>query len=488
MPMKQLVRMMEIGKSVAEFDQSLDKYFVETETFRALVGGQVDIIAGDKGTGKTALYRILKKRYAQIPELANVEVLSGFNPSGNPIFQRIAQQNVLTEGQYITVWKAYLLSLIGNWLLELYDGAFTGTLEQLDRLLRTTDLRSVDDTPVTVFSRISNTVSRFLNPKSAEVAMTLSETGIPIVTPRVEFGEGAPRVSEVAEVRHEDALGLLNRALTESEIDAWVVLDRLDEAFVGFPETEVPALRALLRTYLDLLEFERIKLKLFVRNDLFRKIVRGGFVNLTHVNARKIEIVWDEEDLMSLLCRRIRDNEELVDRLSAGNISDEELFYRVFPQQVEVGERKPTTWVWMMGRIRDGNNLKPPRNLIDLVSKARESQLRREERSGREFEEDLPLVEADSIKRALSRLSEERVQDTLLAEVGDLQPTIERFRGGKAEHNVDTLARILGIGAGEVYTAIRPLVDLGFLESVGENYKIPMLYRDGLEITQGKAF
>jgi hypothetical protein len=34
----------------------------------------------------------------------------------------------------------------------------------------------------------------------------------------------------------------------------------------------------------------------------------------------------------------------------------------------------------------------------------------------------------------------------------------------------------------------KPLIELGFLEEVAGNFKIPMLYRGGLEITQGKAF
>jgi hypothetical protein len=34
---------------------------------------------------------------------------------------------------------------------------------------------------------------------------------------------------------------------------------------------------------------------------------------------------------------------------------------------------------------------------------------------------------------------------------------------------------------------IRPLIQLGFLTEVGSNFKIPILYRAGLEITQGKA-
>jgi hypothetical protein len=144
----------------------------------------------------------------------------------------------------------------------------------------------------------------------------------------------------------------------------------LDEAFQGFPNVETPALRALFRTYLDLLEFSRLRLKLFVRRDLFRKIVKGGFVNLTHVNARKIEIVWDEDDLMNLLCQRLRESGEVLQSLGIANATNAAIFARVFPEQIDIGERKPTSWSWMMSRIRDGNHIKPPRNLIDLIGKA----------------------------------------------------------------------------------------------------------------------
>ena len=90
--------------------------------------------------------------------------------------------------------------------------------------------------------------------------------------------------------------------------------------------------------------------------------------------------------------------------------------------------------------------------------------------------------------RALARLSAERVEDTLLAEAGDSAGAIDEFRGGKAEHNAATLKAVLGVGQKNLKVAIQPLVDLGFLEQTGETWKIPILYRDGLEITQGKAF
>jgi hypothetical protein len=268
-----------------------------------------------------------------------------------------------------------------------------------------------------------------------------------------------------------------------------LVLDRLDEAFTGYPQTETPALRALFRTYLDLGEFDRIKLKMFVRKDLFRKVTQGGFVNLTHINAKKIEIVWDDQDLLNLLIRRVKSNQDFVGTAQLQDNSNEEVFYLLFPDQVEEGSRRPKTLDWMLSRIRDGNNVKPPRNLIELVTKAREEQLRAEDREEpRDFEPGQVLINSEAIKNALGRLSKDRVEDTLMAESGEYQEYIERFRDGKAEHNLSSLAATLGLTGGEAIAALRVLLDMGFLERTGDTYKVPMLYRDGLNITQGKAF
>src|ERR1035438_1478954 len=135
MEIKSLLRRLDLGNSVAEFDEALDRYFVETEAFRALALDKADIIAGEKGTGKTALYRVFKKRYTATTELKQVEVVAGFNPAGNPVFQRLAWVSPLAEGQYVSIWKTYLLSLIGNWVLELYGSQATDRMWELESLL-----------------------------------------------------------------------------------------------------------------------------------------------------------------------------------------------------------------------------------------------------------------------------------------------------------------------------------------------------------------
>lgn len=491
MSVSELLRVLNLGKSVAEFDEGLDRYFVDTETFRKLTRDDADIIAGDKGTGKTALYRTLRSRYTQIPELGKTEIVTGFNPQGNPVFQRLSQIPPLGEGEYIAIWKLYVFSLVGNWLLELYEGSHTERMRRLDELLGQSGLRSIDDNATTVFSKLVNMVQRLFSPKSAEIAVGMSESGYLQVVPKLEFEptqEGAGSAIDPIRIPVEEYLALLEKTLVEAELTTWTVLDRLDEAFQGYPNVEVPALRALFRTYLDMQAYPHCKLKIFVRRDVFRKIIKGGFVNLTHINSRKLEIRWDEDDLRNLLIRRVRDSAEFAAALEIDGDSDETVFYKIFPDQVRQGEKQSKTWKWMMSRIRDGNDIKPPRNLIDLVEKAREAQIRAEERDPHDLASGSPVISADAIAKAQRQLSETRVEDTLLAEAAELAPLIEKFRNGKAEHNLASLTETLGVTADEVKSTIKPLQELGFLEEIGSTYKVPMLYRDSLRITQGKAF
>ena len=468
---------------MAEFDDMLKDYFIATEPFNALVNNRVDIIAGDKGTGKTAIYKAIQQRYSKIKELNGIEVIPGFNITGNPIFQRLTHEQILTEAQYASFWKAYILSLIGNWIITIFGSDANQNLKKLNEVLIQTGLKSLDETPSTVFSKLVNLVRKAF-PSSAEISFTFSETGIPIITPKVNF-ENKSEIQE--EIPHEDALRLLNTCLESIDWSVWVVLDRLDEAFQGFPQIEIPALRALFRTYLDMNEFSNISLKLFVRRDLFRKITKGGFVNLSHINSRKIEIVWDDEDILSLFCKRLRENEKLLGK-SIKEISDIELFYRIFPRQIDPGDRKPETWNWIISRIRDANNVKPPRNIIDLINKAREAQIRKEDRANREFISGNILIESDSIKKGLERLSTDRVEDTLLAEANEYAEYIEKFRGNKSEYDFDSIKSLFKLSKEKTQVIIKELSDIGFLESLGTSYKIPMLYRDGLNIVQGKSF
>jgi hypothetical protein len=175
--------------------------------------------------------------------------------------------------------------------------------------------------------------------------------------------------------------------------------------------------------------------------------------------------------------------------LDLKDADDNAIFYKIFPEKVDQAERKPTTFNWMMSRIRDGNDVKPPRNLIDLANYAREKQIQIETRSPRVLSGGEVLILSEAIRGAQEKLSEQRVTDTLFAEAGDEASNyVAKFRRAKAEHNKKTLEDTLELKGDSLNAAIRLLMEIGFLEEQKNSWKIPMLYRDGLDITQGKAF
>lgn len=117
-----------------------------------------------------------------------------------------------------------------------------------------------------------------------------------------------------------------------------------------------------------------------------------------------------------------------------------------------------------MARIRDGNGVKPPRNLIDLAKMARDEQLKTETRSPRAFSADEPRIAADAIRKALGTLSAQRVEDTLIAEAGaENAALIQKFRRAKAEQNIDSLFEVLGLRGENLQLGVRQLVEIGFL-------------------------
>jgi len=88
-------------------------------------------------------------------------------------------------------------------------------------------------------------------------------------------------------------------------------LDRLDERFRVFfslrPKCSTPRLFRTTLIYWS----SRDQTEDLCAPRPFRRIIQGGFVNLTHVMHAKQRIVWDEDDLLSLLCRRMREKAHL---------------------------------------------------------------------------------------------------------------------------------------------------------------------------------
>ena len=306
--------------------------------------------------------------------------------------------------------------------------------------------------------------------------------------------DGAPPAiwtTKPEEVDFPALLEMIVAALNASKRRCWILVDRLDAAFIDNPPLERKALRCLLIAYKDFMGHKPLRLKLFFRTDLYDTVVHDqGFRELTHVADRASPpIIWEPDKLLQMIMQRFAVNDPVCERygFDRATIDDPDVrqaaFFSVFPGQIDVGQKKGDSWTWICNRIRDGNGVRTPRDLHGLVSKA--AQKEREQLVLGNGNDAPELISAGAVKAGLSDLSGDKINTSLVAENPSLGPSIKFFTKQKAEQNSHTLEKLLGKDWANI---VDQCVRIGFLEKLSDSWKVPMLYRDGLDIVQGAAF
>jgi hypothetical protein len=321
-------------------------------------------------------------------------------------------------------------------------------------------------------------------------------TGTPVVSGKISIGEPTDDARKKGARSLDELFSLLDSSLKEADFRAWVLLDRLDVAFIDNHTLEENALRALMRVYSDIRNYDSISLKIFIREDIWKRITYAGFREASHI-TRFVVLGWDRLSLLNLLMRRALSNDLIVGEFGINTeevlkdaSAQEALFGRLFPAQVEQGERKSSTFDWMINRCADGTKKTAPRELVHLLNCLREQEARRLERGGT-LPPDDQLFDRSVFKQALPTVSETRLYQYLYAEYPAYRRYIEMLDRQKTEQTPASLAGLWGSNVGGAIKTARELVALGFFEERGTReeptFWVPFLYRDALRMVQGKA-
>ncbi len=497
MSKRQVLECTTFGHRIAEEEvDELANYFVETEDWRRIYAGDVDIVYGPKGSGKSAIYSLLLKRREELFD-RDVLIIPAENPRGAPAFADLKVDPPTTERGFVALWKVYLLALTANALRE-YG---IGTEEARTVVEALEDARIIDRDGLNLRSVLKNVqrfVRRLIQAESVEGGVSIDpNTGTPMgLSGKITLAEPSPEVRDMGVLSVDSLFEKANAALEDVGFAVWLVIDRLDVAFADTHELERNALRALFRTYLDLLPMSAIRVKVFLRSDIWQHIVDEGFREASHI-TRAITIRWDSPSLLNLVIRRILRNEairiyyEVDEGGTLGDIrAQEKLFYRVFPDKVDAGSKKPMTFDWMLSRTQDGSQQPAPRELIHLLSSLREQQLRRLE-LGLDEPPDEHLFDRQTFKDALPEVSRTRLEQTLYAEYPSLKPYLVRLQGEKTQQRTDTLSATWDVPPDQALTLANKLAEVGFFEKRGSKedpeFWVPFLYRDALGMVQGSA-
>lgn len=485
------------GDRVAESEaKKLKDYFVKTEPWRKAIAGDIDIFYGPKGSGKSAIYSLLHENVNQLFQ-RQILFVAAENPQGATVFRDITRDPPTSEEEFVLLWKLYFLCLAADSCRDF--GITNRRIGRVTKQLIEAGLLSDKKTSLSrLFSSAVAYVKRYFRPESVEAgpkidAATGSITGFSF---KVTFGVGTNSTKQLGVESLESLLDETSTGLAEENYHLWLGIDRLDVAFAENDELETNALRALFKTYLDFQSVDRLCPKVFLRTDIWRNITQQGFREASHI-TRTLTINWTEASLLNLIMRRLLQSDLLCveyeidkERVLSELSQQKALFYRIFPEQVDIGAKKPSTFDWMLSRTADGSGDTTPRELIHLLNEMTREQLQNLG-IGDDAAPGDRLYSGSAIKASLAPVSRARLEQTLYAEYPSLKPFIEALREHKATQFASTLARIWKVDEQEATRIANSLVDVGFFERSASlekaEYWVPFLYRDVLELVQGQA-
>jgi hypothetical protein len=158
-------------------------------------------------------------------------------------------------------------------------------------------------------------------------------------------------------------------------------------------------------------------------------------------------------------------------------------FYKVFVSSVHRPPNQSPTLRWIYNHTKDGRGVVTPRDVILLLTRA--IQWQRDAFRRAPTEETVQLISGSAIGYGLAEMSKEKRTNYLEAEFPHKWGEIKKLVGGGTEYSGTAMRRLFGK---QHQVAEEDLISMGVLEratKAGENtFRVPFLYRHGLECTQ----
>lgn len=490
-----LLDQFDIGASTAEKDPLLETAKIETQEFHDLYfHDRIDIVRGIKGSGKTALYRVFFFLKDYMIEKDNLFCVFGVEATGDPVFRLYKDDfENYNEIEFENFWSIYFISLV-------YKLIFT--CEKIKNNLTENDIKSIDNMLLKLGIKVEkegfslkdiicSILQGLKRCKKIEISVeTKMDTGTPQVVsfqPAIQFEferlkEINKRPIYISEFK-ELIVGILKR----NNFRVWLMLDRLDEVFPHRSTIEKNGLRGLLKAAYNF-SVPNLRVKIFLRDDIIEYLASNGFSALTHVTDRcSLTMSWSKDNILYLIVKRIFANKDFAryynidpNRIDKDKKYREEIFYKVFPPTIG---RIPTI-DWLYSNCADSNKIVTPRDIIDFFRIAKTYQFKKFKLNPQP--QDF-LIMPDIFKLSIGELSKHKKTTFLFAEFPHLKDSISRFEGRYAEHNETSLQKILGA---DWRKTVDDLSSIGFIARIPKSatYKIPIIWRKGLNIRKGKNF
>jgi len=501
---QQVLLRMNFGRVDGETDTRFEHCFIGTEMLRQLLFPQHSLVVGSKGSGKSAMCRLLCEEMEKVrpllPQeyrevycvpaygLQTEEFLSGLD---------IHELKPTTADEYRYFWLLYIGLKLAIRLAK--DEKIQGLVkesknENVKETFRTVRNLLVD---LGLMEKEKTPLQKLMERFGFRAKIKFNGTSESFSHEQVDF-KHRTGVSVIALLEHIDLI------LRDINCLAWVMLDKLDLLFIEDFERLKGAITGLIQLLIQYgNQFTNIHLKIFLRNDLYRQL---HIVNKSHLISFSTEMKWRGALLLKLLVSRaivdphVRSYCESVlgEKVDVTNVilNDDgyvkKVFYAIFEPTIGSGAQSTPTHQWILKRLIDGLGNSFPREVIHLGNMAVEKQREMNRHTGKHTS--THLISARALREAFGMISAYRCDTYLYAEFPHLSKHFDVFRGSdSATFHREELYMLFEPLALKGDEAIRAIYDVGLLIPVGRtvdsssHFKVPLLYRSGLGVTDRKA-
>lgn len=453
------LRDLSFGAEEAERDTLLNASYEEIPGAEDLRSGQKNIVIGDRGAGKSALFKAVTEPAGSYPQ-SGIGFISLDDPVETVLRLESNGEKLASAEQFRAAW---LLSLAGSLATQL-------RLKSLSQQRSAARLRAALPGVVADKGFASRVFSLWSRIKHTSIKFRLGTVVLepPQTTDKAAHG-GRP--IDIAEF-----LAETGNALRAEGMRVVVAVDRIDEVHKYRRELQELLVQGLFLAEASLSRTPEISLLVFIRTDLIESY---DIQEKNKLVSRTLRLRWSRSSLMRLLIRRICLNSQLdgITRLMsiASETSFQDVQVALFPRMIE--EMPFEEWLW--NGLQNGNGQVSPRQFILLLT------LLRETPGANDYVLDaLPIFKEDVLRRAMTRLSE--------LSFGEV---IDDFRVGRtflrscraAKLEVFSMREVEGLfdeGEGAVALQLDLLERLGVLERLvlldgGDRFskfRIPALY------------
>ena len=179
MERRELLQKISFGTQVAEDERrELAKYFVETDQWRRISNDEIDVIRGEKGAGKSAIYALLIEREAEFFD-KRILITAGENLRGETVFRDIVTEPPATEVEFILLWKLYIIAFAARELRK-YD-IRGGEISPVYRVLENEHLLEKENTLAALLRKVQAAAKNLLKSINFEATFTADpNSGVPL--------------------------------------------------------------------------------------------------------------------------------------------------------------------------------------------------------------------------------------------------------------------------------------------------------------------